>query len=308
MSPKTDNTENSVYFNPSAVSSSYIPGTTGTWVLGNNVAATSGNAFSMWNPSVQNHHLKLNIDGSSNLYGALTTGGNATIGGELVADGGYFNATNRGLFLGTSYAGTDTFADSLNIRDGYLAVYDPALYGYGLVLNGYSYVKTNSAHDCLILGGAFNCAQDNHLYALASYVVTSSEKIKSNIRPIEDTDLIHNISFKRYSKLHTKPNEPGVTFIEHDDMGVIAEQLQSLDPTNNFKIVVEKGDQVFVDYNRLFILGLVEIQKSQKRIDSLTQNVSELKNDKQLRAELSDLKNSIARLLPLLNHPIFKHT
>ena len=57
LSPKTDNTENSIYFNPSAVSSSYIPGTTGTWVVGNNVAATSGNACSVWNPSVQNHHL-----------------------------------------------------------------------------------------------------------------------------------------------------------------------------------------------------------------------------------------------------------
>ena len=30
LSPKTDNMENSVYFNPSAVCSSYIPGTTGT--------------------------------------------------------------------------------------------------------------------------------------------------------------------------------------------------------------------------------------------------------------------------------------
>ena len=145
MSPKTDNTETSIYFNPSAVNSGYVSGTTGSWVLGNNIAATSGNAFSAWNPSVQNHHLKLNIDGSSNLYG------NVTIGGELVADGGYFNATNHGLFLGTTYAGTDTFANSLNIRDGYLAVYDPALYGYGLVINGFSMVKTNGAHDMVCL-------------------------------------------------------------------------------------------------------------------------------------------------------------
>ena len=200
LSPKTDNTENSVYFNPSAVSSSYIPGTTGTWVLGNNVAATSGNAFSMWNPSVQNHHLKLNIDGSSSLYGALTTGGGATIGGEIVADGGYFNQTQRGLFLGTTFAGTDTFSNSLNIRDGYLAVYDPALYGYGLVINGYSFIKTNSAHDCIMLA-VFNIAQDGHIYGPQSYVVTSSEKIKSNIRAIEDNELIHNLSFKRYSKI-----------------------------------------------------------------------------------------------------------
>ena len=111
LSPKTDNTENSIYFNPSAVSSSYTPGTTGTWVVGNNVAATSGNAFSVWNPSFQNHHLKLNIDGSSNLVGGLSVGGavsstgNATIGGELTSNGGYFNQTNRGLFMGTTFCG-----------------------------------------------------------------------------------------------------------------------------------------------------------------------------------------------------------
>ena len=116
LSPKTDNTENSIYFNPSAVSSSYIPGTTGTWVVGNNVAATSGNAFSVWNPNAQNHHLKLNIDGSSNFIGGLTVGGavtttgNATIGGELTSNGGYFNQTNSGLFMGTTYSGTSVFA------------------------------------------------------------------------------------------------------------------------------------------------------------------------------------------------------
>ena len=245
----------------------------------------------MWNPSVQNHHLKLNIDGSSSLYGALTTGGNATIGGELVADGGYFGATNRGLFLGTSYAGTDTFAGSLNIRDGYLAVYDPALYGYGLVINGSSMVKTNGAHDMVCLA-VITLGQDEHVYAPQSYVVTSSEKIKSNIRPVEDNDLIHNISFKRYSNMHTR--ELGVTWVEHDDMGIIAEDIQFLDPTNHFKIVVEKDDKIYIDYNKLFLLRLVEIQKNRKIITDL-------------KTEITDLKNSIARLLPLLDHPIFKH-
>ena len=164
-----------MYFESSAVFSGHVPGTTGSWVLGNNIAATSGNAFSVWNPSVANHHLKLNIDGSSNPYGSLTNGGNATIGGELVADGGYFNQTQRGLFLGTTFSETNTLANSINIRDGYLAVYDPSLYVYGLVINGFSMVETNSAHDCIIVG-TFNLAQDNHLYALGTYIVTSSEK------------------------------------------------------------------------------------------------------------------------------------
>ena len=282
LSPKTDNTENSIYFNPSAVSSSYITGTTGTWVVGNNVAATSGNAFSVWNPSSQNHHLKLNIDGSSNLIGGLivlevqSTTGNATIGGELTSNGGYFNQTNRGLFMGTTYAGTSVFANSLNIRDGYVSVYDPALYGYGLVLNGYSFMKTNSAHDCIMLA-VFNLAQDGHVYAPRCYVVTSSEKIKSNIRDIEDSDLIHNLSFKRYSKMHTR--ELGVTYIEHDDMGVIAEQLQELDPDDNFKLVIEKDDHVYVDYNKLFLMGLVEVQKNKTIITQLENKITQLEND-----------------------------
>ena len=104
---------------------------------------------------------------SANVWGftsGVTTTGNITVGGELVADGGYFNQTNRGLFLGTSYAGIDTFSNSLNIRDGYLAVYDPALYGYGLVINGYSMVKTNGAHDMVCLA-VITLGQDVHVYA-----------------------------------------------------------------------------------------------------------------------------------------------
>ena len=230
--------------------------------------------------------------------GAVTTTGNGTIGGELTSNGGYFNQTNRGLFMGTTYAGTSVLSDSLNIRDGYLAVYDSALYGYGLVINGYLFMKTNSAHDCLILGGAFNCAQDNHLYALDTYIVTS-EKIKSNIRDIEDNELIHNLEIKRYSKMHT--NDLGVTRIEHDDVGVIAEQIQSLDPTDTFKLVIQKDSSVYVDYNKLFLLGLKEIQRNKKIITQLENENTKLQND------IADLKSSISRLLPLLDHPIFKN-
>ena len=98
--------------------------------------------------------------------------------------------------------------------------------------------------------------------------------------------------------MHT--NELGVTRIKHDDMGVIAEQLQSLDPDDTFKLVIQKGDQVFVDYNRLFLLGLVEIQKNLRKITQLENEITNLKND------IADLKSSISRLLPLLEHPIFK--
>ena len=83
-------------------------------------------------------------------------------------------------------------------------------------------------------------------------------------------------------------------------MGVIAEDIQTLDPTNNFKLVLEKDDKVFVDYSKLFLLGLVQVQKLRKDLDAT--NVAML----QLQNENTDLKNSISRLLPLLDHPIFK--
>ena len=198
---------------------------------------------------------------------------------------------------GLHIAGTSVFANSLNIRDGYLSVYDPGLYGYGLVINGYSMVKTNSSHDCIVIAD-FNLAQDGYLYARNGFVVTSSEKIKSNIRDIEQSDLIHNISFKRYSKLHSLDN--GTTYIVDNDMGVIAEDIQTLDPTNNFKLVLEKDDKVFVDYSKLFLLGLVQVQKLRKDLDATNVAILQLQN------ENTDLKNSISRLLPLLDHPIFK--
>ena len=49
-------------------------------------------------------------------------------------------------------------------------------------------------------------------------------------------------------------------------MGVIAEDIQTLDPTNNFKLVLEKDDKVFVDYSKLFLLGLAEVQKNRKKL------------------------------------------
>ena len=75
-------------------------------------------------------------------------------------------------------------------------------------------------------------------------------------------------------------------------MGVIAEQLQSLDPDDTFKLVIQKGDQVFVDYNRLFLLGLVEVQKNKTIITQLENKITQLEND-------------IKDIIKIKNHPVF---
>lgn len=178
--------------------------------------------------------------------------------------------------IGTTWNGISCLANSVNIRDRYFNVYDSTLAGYGLAINGYSMVQTNGAHDCIVIG-AFTLAQDNHLYALASYIVTSSEKLKSNIRNIEDTSLIHQISIKRYNKRSpSKQIQIGVTSEPNvivNDLGVIAEEIEALDPDNIFGIVHNKDDTKYVDYNRLFLMGLAEIQKLRKELDDLKKNI-----------------------------------
>ena len=91
-------------------------------------------------------------------------------------------------------------------------------------------------------------------------------------------------------------------------MGVIAEDIQFLDPTNQFKIVVEKMTRFMLIITSYFYLGLVEIQKNRKMIDALkTDNERMRADNERMQVELSDLKNSTTRLLPLLDHPIFKN-
>ena len=86
MAPKTDNTENSIYFHASSIGTAYTTGATGSWIIGNNIAATSGNVFSVYNPSVQNHQLKLNIDGSSIFNYGVTAVGLLTAGNGVISN------------------------------------------------------------------------------------------------------------------------------------------------------------------------------------------------------------------------------
>ena len=48
--PPTDNSENSIYFTTSKLTTGFTTETTGTWALGNNIGFTD-NSFVLWNPS-----------------------------------------------------------------------------------------------------------------------------------------------------------------------------------------------------------------------------------------------------------------
>ena len=62
VSPKTDNTEASIYFNPSPFSG-FTTGTTGTWVIGTNVAENAHNRFVIYNPYTATQNFSLAITG-----------------------------------------------------------------------------------------------------------------------------------------------------------------------------------------------------------------------------------------------------
>jgi hypothetical protein len=73
--PKTDNTENSIYFPASSSFSQFATGTTGSWVVGTNIAESNANAFSFWNPSTQSTVFRMAIDGHARFTNNLTVSG-----------------------------------------------------------------------------------------------------------------------------------------------------------------------------------------------------------------------------------------
>ena len=74
ISPKTDNTESSIYFNPSPFSG-FTTGTTGTWVVGTNVAENAHNRFVVYNPSTATQNFSLAITGQGNFSHGLSISG-----------------------------------------------------------------------------------------------------------------------------------------------------------------------------------------------------------------------------------------
>ena len=50
--PSVDNGQNSIYFHCGSNQTTYQSGTTGTWVIGNNIAGNDNNSFSICNPKL----------------------------------------------------------------------------------------------------------------------------------------------------------------------------------------------------------------------------------------------------------------
>jgi hypothetical protein len=97
--------------------------------------------------------------------------------------------------------------------------------------------------------------------------LTSSSKLKRNIRKIDDSDDIFNkIEFCHYDKNVDGNYEP--------EVGVIADQIKELDPDNKYGLWVSKtldnNDTMdYIHYNKIFSLMAYQIQKNNKRIEIL---------------------------------------
>lgn len=77
MRPKTDNSENSIYFHSSSSNTSggFVSGVTGVWVVGNIIAGNESKSFSIYNPNLQTTNFKLDINGHCLLTNNLTVNG-----------------------------------------------------------------------------------------------------------------------------------------------------------------------------------------------------------------------------------------
>ena len=76
-------------------------------------------------------------------------------------------------------------------------------------------------------------------------------------------------------------------------MGVIAEDIQTLDPTNNFKLVLEKDDKVLLIILNYFCWDWQRYKKIRK--------ITQLEN------KITQLENEIKDIIKIKNHPIFKN-
>src|SRR6185503_15582400 len=65
----------SMYFNPSSQATGFNSGTTGLWLIGNNIAGNDSNSFSIYNPSLGTKVLKLDIGGQAAYSNNLTVSG-----------------------------------------------------------------------------------------------------------------------------------------------------------------------------------------------------------------------------------------
>ncbi len=102
--PKVDNGENTIYFQTSAFTAGYFSGTTGTWLIGNNITGNDSNSFSIWNPNLSTKNFILDISGNATLSNNLTV--NGTFSSPLTTTIGTSISrllTNTDITLPTSY-------------------------------------------------------------------------------------------------------------------------------------------------------------------------------------------------------------
>lgn len=95
--------------------------------------------------------------------------------------------------------------------------------------------------------------------------ISSSEKVKENIRDIEDTSFLHYLGIKNFEYIGTNRKQAGF----------IAERVQELKP----ELIIEQGNGIItVDYQYLFMCGLKEIQKNRIDIAKLRSEIDVLKS------------------------------
>ena len=97
-------------------------------------------------------------------------------------------------------------------------------------------------------------------YYQSGVFVASSKEIQKNIKDIPDNNIFNNLSLKQYQKIINN---------DENEIGYIAEEVESLDVNNKFNLVKMKDGIKHLNYNSLFLLGMEEIQKLRKEINEL---------------------------------------
>ena len=97
--------------------------------------------------------------------------------------------------------------------------------------------------------------------------ITSSSKLKREIKNIEDNNLFDKLKFKKYIK---QMNDEGV---EHNEYGLIAQDLIEMDPENENGFWTQKKDRKgemvdYVYYHRIFSLMGYEVQKLKNKLNN----------------------------------------
>ena len=116
--PKTDNTENSIYFTCNSLSQ-FQTGVTGTWVVGNNIAS-SANDFSIYNPYTAKKQIQCNLAGNTDFNSEVSINGSLAVTSTLAHIGTfkYFGANDSYISVVNNSTGIAKFG--LNTEKAYI--------------------------------------------------------------------------------------------------------------------------------------------------------------------------------------------